>query len=170
MLPSTRDSGQYTETSNGSSNVGFYRGISNAYADQNVEDERDHSNRLRGLEQTVPPPTAESPGVRAKGGPYILPATTYQRLQKSAVPDVAMLDGTPISRPGAPRSDSRSPRFHEQFAELEGTASLRPHTQRSTDNSPTTDSPTLGRGPQSAVGVPFADEVRRRQHLASSNR
>lgn len=137
--------------------VGFYRGFQD---DIMQRDGAGSSN------QTEQKPTATPPGLRAEGGPMILPAAVYRRPRAEETP---MLDSTPVERQTSPSSGSRSPRFHEHLSELEDTRSPSMSTQSHRAPSVIVDSPTLGRQAQPMPRMSLTEQVRRKKHLMSWN-
>lgn len=153
--------------------LGFYRGFSGAHASKRMEEDQaaDKAAEAARFSPDRPPPSLP-PGSRAEGGEVVLPAAVYRQHPNGSGEAVAMLDGTPITRPLSQTSGSSS-KFREHIAEMEDTSAYRQPPQpvvpaARSPKTPDNDSPTLGR--DSGVSPPsLADQVRRKQHLMSWN-
>ena len=130
-------------------------------SDQGFQSKNSDAKMPHETQYAMPPP-----GVRAEGGPIMLPATVYKPPSKPARNEVPMLESTPIKQQDSQTSGSRSPRFREYLPELDDTSSTS-HVQRI--SSPINDSPTLGRYFEPTSNVSLADKVTRRQHMMSWN-
>lgn len=137
--------------------VGFYRG----YEDDNSQGKDPISSY-----QTAPKSSTIPPGVRAEGGPLILPATAYRRREEE-IP--IMLDNNPSEWHASQSSGSRSPRFFEHLSDLEAVGSPSSSRYSRGTFSAIEDSPTLGRT-QPMPRSPLAEDVIRNQRYGTRNR
>lgn len=129
--------------------VGSNRNVNGKKADRSVDTDR-----------PLPPmPLITTPGLRAE--------TMPPSISNASTDIITMLNGMSIPRPLS--QSSTSSRFREHLADLDDTWSYTGY--EGTPMVPSrsqTDSPTLGRGPESPPSTTsLADEVRRKQHLGS---